>query len=81
MNYSFCPLLVNPAVICDPPRPSPLDEHSDYNGGFVFPFALPFKTVVVGSLSSEVEFKVVSCSMGNEVVSFTIDDSYVVSNL
>jgi galactokinase len=45
----------------------PLDENSDYNGGFVLPFALPFKTVVVGSLSSEVEFKVVSCSMGKEV--------------
>jgi galactokinase len=81
MNYFICPLLVNPAVICDPPRPSPLDEHSDYNDGFVLPSALPFKTVVVGSLSSEVEFKVVSCSMGKEVVSFTIDDSYVVSNL
>lgn len=49
-------------------------EHTDYNGGFVLPFALPFKTVVVGSLSSEKESKVVSCSMGPDPEIFTIDE-------
>jgi galactokinase len=29
-----------------------IGEHTDYNNGFVLPFALPFVTVVVGSVSS-----------------------------
>jgi galactokinase len=29
-----------------------IGEHTDYNNGFVLPFALPFVTVVVGSLST-----------------------------
>ena len=53
-------------------------EHTDYNDGFVLPFALPFKTVVVGSFSTAAQSKVTSCSMSKkgsppEVHSFTID--------
>jgi galactokinase len=52
-----------------------LGEHTDYNGGFVLPFALPFKTVVVGSFSKEAsgQSRVVSCSMGSSPEYFTID--------
>jgi len=55
-----------------PGRVNLIGEHTDYNGGFVLPFALPFKTVVVGSVSSETQSRVVSCSMG-DVESFTIN--------
>ena len=47
-------------------------EHTDYNNGFVLPFALPFKTVVVGSLAVGPESRVVSCSMGSRPETFTI---------
>ena len=47
-------------------------EHTDYNNGFVLPFALPFKTVVVGSLAVGPESRVVSCSMGSSPETFTI---------
>ena len=50
-------------------------EHTDYNDGFVLPFALPFKTVVVGSLRSGgvAESQVVSCSMNSGPETFTIN--------
>ena len=40
-----------------PGRVNLIGEHTDYNDGFVLPFALPFKTVIVGSLSSKKGFK------------------------
>ena len=35
-----------------PGRVNLIGEHTDYNDGFVLPFALPFKCVIVGSLST-----------------------------
>jgi galactokinase len=32
-----------------PGRVNLIGEHTDYNDGFVLPFALPFRTVIVGS--------------------------------
>ena len=46
--------LSEPAVsACAPGRVNLIGEHVDYNDGFVLPFALPFKTVVVGSRCAE----------------------------
>ena len=47
-----------------PGRVNLIGEHTDYNDGFVLPFALPFCTVVVGSLVSSGEVsRIVSCNM------------------
>ena len=45
------------ACVFAPGRVNLIGEHTDYNDGFVLPFALPFKTVIVGSLSSKKGFK------------------------
>lgn len=55
-----------------PGRVNLIGEHTDYNGGFVLPFALPFKTVVVGSISDTRETKVVSCTMKSSVETFVV---------
>ena len=46
-----------------PGRVNLIGEHTDYNDGFVLPFALPFCTVVVGSLVSSGEVSHRSCNM------------------
>lgn len=47
-----------------PGRVNLIGEHTDYNDGFVLPFALPFRTVVVGSIVSGGEAsRVVSCNI------------------
>lgn len=35
-----------------PGRVNLIGEHTDYNDGFVLPFALPYRTVVVGGKSN-----------------------------
>jgi galactokinase len=52
-----------------------IGEHVDYNDGFVLPFALGFRTVVVASFapdSSGGTSKVLTCMAGLEPVSFVI---------
>lgn len=46
-----------------PGRVNLIGEHVDYNMGFVLPFALPFKTFIVGARKPGSESTIVSCSM------------------
>jgi len=58
-----------------PGRVNLIGEHTDYNGGFVLPFALPFRTVVVGSLSKEKQSRVVSSSVPATTEFFEINSN------
>ena len=62
-----------------PGRVNLIGEHTDYNDGFVFPFALPYRTVMVGSKvpTNSKTCKVVSMNMPeNEAnIEFCIDSS------
>ena len=49
-----------------PGRVNLIGEHTDYNDGFVLPFALPFRTIVVGSKSLTGNSTIVSCAAGFE---------------
>lgn len=54
-----------PSSACYAPgRVNLIGEHTDYNDGFVLPFALPFRTVIVGSLVSGGE---VSCIISGNI--------------
>jgi galactokinase len=57
-----------------PGRCNLIGEHVDYNDGFVLPFALPFKTVIVGSVGTGGESKVYSSLDGVDasLATFTI---------
>lgn len=52
-------------VVFAPGRVNLIGEHTDYNDGFVLPFALPFKTVVVGSRAASTESTVFSITQEN----------------
>jgi galactokinase len=63
-----------------PGRVNLIGEHTDYQGGFVLPFALPFHTVVVGSKSAGGDkcCRVSSSSMNGAAggqIPFTIDET------
>jgi galactokinase len=71
-------------VVKAPGRVNLIGEHTDYNDGFVLPFALPFITVMVGSITKNPQTRIYSCNMDNGnndtenkvddgIVSFTID--------
>ena len=69
-------------VVKAPGRVNLIGEHTDYNDGFVLPFALPFITVMVGSLTKNPQTRIYSCNMDKDnndsiisdgIVSFTID--------
>jgi len=50
-----------------PGRVNLIGEHTDYNDGFVLPFALPFRTYVVGSLvASGSVSTVVTCTFADD---------------
>ena len=50
-------------------------EHVDYNEGFVLPFALPFRTIIVGSKSTSKYSRIYSLNMKDvEPVSFEINE-------
>ena len=57
-----------------PGRVNLIGEHTDYNDGFVLPFALPFRTIVLAS--KIVDTCGYSCIDSN-VVSCTIEESYL----
>ena len=56
-----------------PGRLNLIGEHTDYNDGFVLPFALPQRTVVRGSVHGETQWTVTSSTYG-ETVGFGEDD-------
>lgn len=64
-----------------PGRVNLIGEHTDYNDGFVLPFALPFKTIIVGSVTNSKDSTILSCSSINDKskplqpVTFRIDSS------
>lgn len=58
-----------------PGRVNLIGEHTDYNDGFVMPFAIPFVTVVVGARTERGPTHVSSTFSGDEIVSFNIDKS------
>jgi len=57
-----------------PGRVNLIGEHVDYNDGFVLPFALPFRTIVVGKKSASTKTRVYSTSF-NEVAEFEINSN------
>lgn len=66
----------NPQVAAIAPgRANLIGEHTDYNEGFVLPFALPYATVMVGSISREQKSKIVSSAFHDEVVEFILDEN------
>lgn len=58
-----------------PGRVNLIGEHTDYNDGFVMPFAIPFKTVIVGSRTfGDAVTRINSTfTADNEVVAFEIN--------
>jgi len=56
-----------------PGRVNLIGEHTDYNDGFVLPFALPHRTAVAGAVAERPEWTVWSESTG-ETVTFGEDD-------
>lgn len=58
-----------------PGRVNLIGEHTDYNDGFVLPFALPFRTYIVGSLTTDKESKIISISDDLPPSTFIIDEN------
>ena len=48
-------------------------EHTDYNDGFVLPFALPYRTYIVGSISTSTKSRVFSILDNSITVSTTFE--------
>lgn len=56
-----------------PGRANFIGEHTDYNDGFVLPFALPYKTIFVAGKSSTRNSTVISSAKPDQPVVFQID--------
>lgn len=66
---------VEPEVaVYAPGRANLIGEHTDYNEGFVLPFALPYKTVIVASkLPAGSKSTIISGEYSTETVDFFIE--------
>ena len=65
-------------MVFAPGRVNLIGEHTDYNDGYVLPFALPFRTYVVGSLVKNGSKKttVISCNLQqDQLTTFEINSS------
>jgi galactokinase len=58
-----------------PGRANLIGEHTDYNEGFVLPFALPNKTIIVAAKTSGPKSTLVSGEFLQERVEFVIDQN------
>lgn len=56
-----------------PGRANFIGEHTDYNEGFVLPFALPYATMIVASKRANSTSRIVSGAFPDEMVEFKID--------
>lgn len=68
--------LANPEVaVFAPGRANLIGEHTDYNEGFVLPFALPYKTIIVACKSSAKDCAVYSTAIDDMPAIFRADKS------
>lgn len=66
-----------------PGRVNLIGEHTDYNDGFVLPFAIPFRTVVVGGFAKNgsTTTTIMSCNMTKDnIITFDINENLVPGN-
>lgn len=71
-------LLIIVQLITNNFRVNLIGEHTDYNDGFVLPFALPFKTIILGSKSSSATSRIFACNIADsteKLATFTIGES------
>src|SRR5262245_20841033 len=62
-----------PAVVAVAPgRVNLIGEHTDYNGGFVLPTAIPQRTTVALVPRDDETVRVASASQGDQVVSYAL---------
>ncbi|MCU4674537.1 galactokinase [Catenovulum sp. 2E275] len=64
-----------PQLTCHAPgRVNLIGEHTDYNGGFVFPAAINFGTDIAASSRDDRTVNVRALDFDNQLVSFSLDD-------
>ena len=61
-------------VVQAPGRVNLIGEHTDYNGGFVLPAAINYRTWIAASARRDRELQVVARDFGQQKVSFNLDD-------
>jgi galactokinase len=67
---------VDPAVLVRAPgRVNLIGEHTDYNDGFVLPFAIGFETLVAAGPAAGEEFTVIACDFTDAQDRFSIHDT------